>query len=104
MTQESSFLRMVVAPSATGCSQNWPPQPDRCGGQVLRGKLPGDEEAFAMASFDMHIPDHRPLWELGSVGCYGPRDPADDRAFTNSAFLRAFRLMWVGDLGYCEDG
>jgi len=104
MTQESSFLRMVVAPSATGCSQNWPPQPDRCGGQVLRGKLPGDEEAFAMASFDMHIPDHRPLWELGSVGCYGPRDPADDGAPPTSVFPRARRLRCEGGLRYCEDG
>jgi hypothetical protein len=72
MTQESSFLRMVVAPSATGCSQNWPPQPDRCGGQVLRGKLPGDEEAFAMASLICTFRTIGPLWDLGSVGCYRP--------------------------------
>jgi hypothetical protein len=26
----------------------------------LRGKLPDEEEAFAKASFYMHIPDHRP--------------------------------------------
>jgi len=68
MTQESSFLRMVVAPSATGCSQNWPPQPDRCGGQVLRGKLPGDEEAFAMASL---ICTFR---TIGPFGSWGPSD------------------------------
>jgi hypothetical protein len=74
---------------------NWPPQPDRCGSQVLRGKLPDEEEAFAMASLICTFRTIGPLWELGSVDVAAPRDPADDGAPTNSAFLRALRL-WEG--------